>query len=185
MGTTAFRRGGNVVVGWRRCLGRSRRRVVGAGAAVAAGGAAVPAGGAWRWLASAASPARDPPWGTLSCCPGTISEFSLSPFADKQIGQPDVELREIPNSVSPWTIVYRSPVVGTGDVGIVGGAAASAAPSGPASAAPSGPASAVAGSSVAATSSVPSSARTPSWSAPSTSSVVLLDRPDRYLGGLS
>ncbi len=26
----------------------------------------------------------------------------------------------MPNSVSPWTTVYRSPIVGTGDVGIVG-----------------------------------------------------------------
>jgi hypothetical protein len=42
------------------------------------------------------------------------------PFAESSAGNPTLSLREIPNSVSPWTIVYRSPVVGTGEVGIVG-----------------------------------------------------------------
>ena len=86
-----------------------------------AGGAAVAAGGAVACGACVVcGVGSEPPWGTLSCWPGTISELSFSPLAASSTGNRTPSFWEIPNSVSPWTTVYRSPVVGTGDVGTVG-----------------------------------------------------------------
>jgi hypothetical protein len=101
-------------------VGRGGAAVVGAGAAAAVVADAVAAAGALGCGWGAWGAGTDPPWGTLSCCPGTISEFSLRPFAAKRSGSRTLSLREMPNSVSPCTIVYRSPIVGTGEVGIVG-----------------------------------------------------------------
>jgi hypothetical protein len=102
-GATASAGAGDVVVG--AAVGAGAAVVAGAAAAVVAG-AAVAAGGALGCGAGArVVGGTEPPCGTASCCPGTISELSFIPFADSNAGRPTLSLREIPNSVSPCTIV--------------------------------------------------------------------------------
>jgi hypothetical protein len=89
-----------------------------AGALVAGGfvaGALVAGGFVGAFVAG-----TEPPTGICRRWPGVISELEFRPFAASSASSVTPNLREIPNSVSPLTTVYVSPVVGGGVVGAGG-----------------------------------------------------------------
>ncbi len=183
LGTTAFPGVANVVVGWagapvggRRCGGRRR------------GGRRRRRSGGARWW-------RTGRWwrrlgrrhgstlGHVELLAGHDQRVLVEPVRRQQVGHPDVELAGDPRK--RVALDDRVPLAGRRNRRGRDRRPASEAPSGPGSAAQSGPGSAVEGSSVAATSSVPSLGTNTVVVGTADVDVVLLAVPIGTSGGLS